>query len=113
MNKYVELCALKPDGPTTWCIVNEDNIEITKICDIDIEKICEDICNRSDIEKYSAEEFIERAWEELRDDFSPQISNCEWCENWDKFCSWCDCFIIESFVAELANIFNSRLLDFE
>ena len=113
MYQDIELYALVPDGKTTWRIINEDNIEIVKIYDTDIESICEGICVRSDIEKYSAEEFIERHWEELRDFFSPQINNCTFCENWDKFCSWCDRLVIEYFTTALTNIFNGRLLNLE
>lgn len=113
MDKDIELYALIPEGKYTWRIVNEDKIFIVDIHDYDIEGICEGLCVRSDIEKYSAEEFVERAWEELRDNFSPQINHCVFCENWDKFCDWCDTQVIEYFTTELINIFNSRLLNFE
>lgn len=113
MNKDIELCALIPDGKTIWRIVNEDNIFIIDIYDYDIEGICEGIRNRDCIEKYSAEEFIERVWEELRDSFSPQINHCIYCEHWDRFCAWCDNQVIEYFTTELTNIYSSRLLDFE
>lgn len=111
--KDIELYALIPDGNNTWRIVNEDNIFIIDINDYDIEGVCEGICYRDYIEKYSAEKFIERAWEELRDDFSPQIDNCTFCENWDKFCAWCDNQIIEYFTTELTNMYKERLFDFE
>jgi hypothetical protein len=113
MDKDTELYALKPDGKNTWRIVNEDNIFIVDIHDYDIEEMCENIRNKDYIEKYSAEEFIERIWEDLRDEFSPQVSNCVFCDNWDRFCAWCDNQIMEYFITELSNIYKSRLLDFE
>ena len=113
MNKDIELYALIPDGKDTWRIVNEDNIFIMDIHDYDIESICENICNDSYIERYSAEEFIEQVWDELRDNFSPQITNSVFCEHWDKFCAWCDNEIIEYLTTELLNMYKSRLLDFE
>ena len=111
--KNIELYALIPDGNDTWRIVNEDNIFIIDINDYDIEGICEGICYRDDIEKYNAEEFIERAWEELRDFFSPEINHCTNCENWDKFCAWFDNQVIEFFTNELSIMYAGRLLDFE
>lgn len=111
--KDIELYALIPDGRSTWRIVNEDNIFIIDINDYDIEGLCESICNKDYIEKYSAEEFIERVWEELRDFFSPEINHCTDCENWDKFCAWCDHQVIEYFTNELSIMYAGRLLDFE
>lgn len=111
--KDIELYALIPDGRDTWRIVNEDNIFIIDIHDYDIEGICEGIKNGSYIEKYSAEEFIERVWEELRDFFSPEINHCTYCEHWDKFCAWCDTQVIEYFTNELSIMYAGRLLDFE
>lgn len=111
--KDIEIYALIPDGRDTWRIVNEDRIFIIDIHDYDIEGICEGIRDRDCIEKYSAEEFIERVWEELRDNFSPQINHCTYCDNWDKFCAWCDSQVIEYFTNELSMMYNQRLLDFE
>ena len=111
--KDIEQYTLIPDGRDTWRIVNEDNIFIVDINDYDIESICESIHNNDYIEKYSAEEFIERVWEELRDDFSPQVDCCTYCENWDRFCAWCDNQIIEYFTTELTNAYKERLFDFE
>ena len=108
-----ELYALIPDGRNTWRIVNEDNIFIIDIHNYDIEGLCESICNGSYIEKYSAEEFIERVWEELRDFFSPEINHCTYCENWDKFGAWFDNQVIEYFTNELSMMYAGRLLDFE
>ena len=113
MDEYTKSYGLVPDGRTTWRIVNEDKIFIIDINDYDVEGTCEGIRNRDDIEKYSAEEFIERAWEELRDFFSPYINYCEHSENWDKFCSWFDHLVIEYFTNELSIMYAGRLLDFE
>jgi hypothetical protein len=114
MDKDIELYGLVPDGKNAWCIINEDNVEIVKIYDTDIKDICETIDKYSDIEKYSAEEFIERAWEELRDNFSPHINNCELTsDNWDKFCAWCDYLIVKYLAQEIVGIYKQRLRDFE
>lgn len=113
MNKDDKLYALVPDGKDTWRIVNEDNIFITDIHDYDIEDICDRIYECNNILQYSAEEFIERAWEKLRDEYTPEISNCMYCEKWDKFCAWFDQLVIEYFATTLMNDYNSRLLDFE
>ena len=83
--KDIVIYGIVPDGKSTWRIVNEDRIFIVDIHDYDIEGICEGICVRDDIEKYSAEEFIKRVWEELRDFFSPEINNCTYCENGTSF----------------------------
>lgn len=113
MNKDIELYALIPDGNDTWRIVNEDNIFIMDIHDYDVESICENICNDSYMERYSAEEFIEHNWEEFIDNFSPQITNCTSCENWDKFCAWYDRLVVEYLTTKLMDIYNNRLLNFE
>lgn len=112
-NKDIELYALIPDGKDTWRIVNEDNIFIADIHDYDIEEICDSIYECNDIQKYSAEEFIGRVWETLRDDYAPHIIDCMYSENWDKFCAWCDQLAVEYFATTLMDNYNSRLLDFE
>lgn len=111
--KDIKLFALIPDGKDTWRVVNEDNIFVIDIHDYDIEAICETIHNRNHIERYSAEEFLERAWEDFRDDFSPYITDSESCEHWDKFCAWCDSQIMDYFTTTLSGIYRQRLLDFE
>ena len=111
--KNIEVYALVPDGRYTWRIVDEVNIFVVDIHDYDIEAICESIHDRNHIEKYSAEEFIESAWKDLRDEFSPYITYSESCDNWDKFCAWCDYQIMEYFTTTLSNIYQQRLLDFE
>ena len=112
--KDIVIYGIVPDGKSTWRIVNEDRIFIVDIHDYDIEGICEGICIRDDIEKYSAEKFIGRVWEELRDFFSPEINSCELAsENWDKFRAWCDDQIMDYFTTELSNMYKQRLLDFE
>jgi hypothetical protein len=113
MYQDIDFYAVVPDGKNTWRIVNEDNVFIVDIHDYDIEEICEGIHIRNYIEKYSAEEFIERVWEELRDGFSPHINNCSFFDNWDKFCAWCDDQIMDYFTTTLSNIYKQRLLDFE
>ena len=113
MNNDIELYALKPDGKNAWCIVNEDNMEITKICDIDIEKICEDICNKDYIDECSAMGFIELVWEELQNNRFPEIDICTFCENWEKFGAWFNYLAVEYFTNELIITFEDRLLDFE
>ena len=111
--KDIELYALIPDGKYRWRIVNEDNIFIVDINDYDIEGICEGIRINNYIEKYSAEEFIERVWKELRDGFSPAINHCEWCGNWNKFCAWVDYISIEFLGDRTVALYKQRLLDFE
>ena len=104
--KDIAIYGIVPDGKSTWRIVNEDRIFIVDIRDYDIEGICEGICIREDIKKCSVEKFIERAWEELRDFFSPEINSCELTsENWDKFCAWCNRQIVDYFTTELLNMY--------
>lgn len=111
--KDIVLYTLVPDGRYTWRIVDEDRIFVIDIHDYDIEAICEGIDNRNYIKKYSAEAFVESVWEELRDFFAPEINNCALCDNWDKFCAWCDYQIMEYFTTTLLNIYQLRLLNFE
>lgn len=113
MNRDDELYALVPDGKATWCIVNEDNIEIIKISDTDIKNICENICNKDFIESYSIEGFIERVWEELRDNEFPDIVDYMYTENWDKFSAWFDYTCVEYLTQETIAIFKQKLLNFE
>lgn len=114
MYQNIEVYEIVPDGKTAWFIINEDGVEITKIYDTDIKDICEGIDKYSDIQKYSAEEFIERVWEELRDFFSPHINSCELTsDNWDKFCAWCDYLTIKYLATELMGFYKQRLRDFE
>lgn len=113
MNKDIDFYSLVPDGKDTWRVVNENNDFVVDIHDYDVETICESIHDRNHIEKYSAEEFIERVWEDLMDNFSPYLTNCVLCDNWEKFCAWYDYQVMEYFTTTLLNIYSQRLLDFE
>lgn len=111
MNKDKELCKLVSDGNLAWRIVDEDNNEIAKICYTSVENMCG---NAKDcIESCDTDGFVEHIWEELQDNYYPEIEACVNCSNWDAFCIWFEGLVIEYFITELTNIFNSRLFDCE
>ena len=111
MNRDIELYGLIPDGQNSWCIIDEENS--FTISNIDIKKICENLCNKDYIEEYSTEKFIEYVWEDFRDNHCPDIVDYMYTENWDKFTAWFDYICARYLTNEIVSMYKQRLLDFE
>ena len=113
MNKDIEFYGLVPDGENAWCVVDENEDDKSIISNADIEKVCEHICNKDCIKEYGAEGFVERVWEEFRDNYCPGIEDYIYTENWDKFIAWFDYICVDYLTKEIVGFYKQRLLDFE